>query len=133
MSPFKSSTFDPKRSISIPCRRAGAAGEFAKGFWLCTQSFGWMQQLSELHVAEQLSLRLDSLYTEMIGQLGLALQSACIHFRAESYEEVIFKHPSQPTTAYSSQPKLQIVKQAGSNPYTASSAGLFRHWLILAA
>ena len=49
-----------------------------------------MQQLSQLHVAEHLSHRLDSLYTEMISLLGLALQASCACFQAEAYEEVTF-------------------------------------------
>ena len=69
-------------------RRMELEGEFAPALLLCAQSFAWLQQLGDLHIAAQLTDRVDQLYLQTTSLLGVALHAACANFTPEAYSKV---------------------------------------------
>ena len=75
-----------KRSCAT--RRMVSEGEFAPALLLCVQSFAWLQQLGTVHIAAQLTERVDQLYVQTTSLLGMALHAACANFTPEAYSKV---------------------------------------------
>ena len=86
-------------------RKVVEDGNFAQAFWLCAQSFAWLEDMPGLRLAEQLSEETGQRYRETSSLLRVALQAVCADFQPEHYVKVL-PLSKQPALALSTVSKM---------------------------
>ena len=74
--------------VMTGCRVILQEGNFAQAFWLCAESFAWMEEASGVWIVEQLRNETTLRYHEISGHLQSALQACCADFTPSSYVKV---------------------------------------------